>query len=263
MEVPSIVDVQKYEDVQAQIIKNSDVARGSKKHNYLLRGLIYCANCGRAMVGSSGDSKSGRVYYRCTGTKDVGQGKKCDTKQLRAKDVENAVWDDIYDLLSHPESLIQEMENELNGNKKSSEPLQSELNEIENSIIEKQSARGKIIGLMARGKVTEQEAEVVLEELANEMNSLNSRKEFLFEKINNTQNLEGNVINARMVIDAVRDHLNELTEEEKSLLVRTMLQRVEVKSIINTDGKCELLVSFRYHFFHGMELRNSGDAEVR
>jgi len=261
LEVPAIIEQQKYKDTQERITKNSDVARGSKKHNYLLRGLIYCAKCGRALVGSSGDSKSGRVYYRCTGTVENGQGKKCDTKQLRAADAEKAVWEDVYELLSHPEELITEMENELGKNKESSEPLQTELDEVENYIVEKQAARGKVIGLMTRGKLTEQEAEEALEELANELGSLNARKEFLFDKITNAQSFEGNVINVRLVIDAVRDHLDELTEEEKSALVRAMVRRVEVKTILNADGKWDSLVTSTYHFYRSMELRNSGNVE--
>ena len=261
LEVPAIIDYQKYADMQEKIVKNADVARGSKKHNYLLRGLIYCSKCGRALVGSSGDSKSGRVYYRCTGTVEYGQGKKCDTKQLRAADVENAVWEDIYELLSHPEELIEEMEKELGKNKESSEPLQIELAEVENFIIDKQAARGKVIGLMTRGKLTEQEAEEALEELANELGSLNSRKEFLFDKINNAQNFEGNVLNVRLVIDAVRDHLDELTEEEKSALVRAMVRRVEVKTVLNEAGKWDSIVTAQYYFFHGMELSISRNAQ--
>jgi len=261
VEVPAIIETQKYKDTQARIIKNADVARGSKKHNYLLRGLIYCAKCGRALVGSSGDSKSGRVYYRCTGTLDHGQGKKCDTKQLRAADAENSVWNDVYELLAHPEELISEMESELGVNKKTSEPLQSELDDVENIIIEKQAARGKVIGLMTRGKLTEQEAEAALEELANELGSLNSRKEFLFDKITNAQNFEGDVINVRIVIDAVRDHLDELTEEERSMLVKAMVRRVEVETVFTEAGKWDSLVNSEYKFYRSMELSNSTEAE--
>ena len=261
LEVPAIIESQKFKDIQEKIVENADVARGSKKHNYLLRGLIYCANCGRALVGSSGDSKSGRVYYRCTGTIDNGQGKICDTKQLRAYDVEKAVWDDVYELLSNPEELIKEMEEELGKNKESSEPVQSELDEVENLISEKQAARGMIARLMTKGKLTEQEAELALEDLANELGSLNARKEFLFEKIANAQSFEGNVINVRMVIDAVRDHLEELTEEEKSALVRAMVRRVEVKSVMTESGKWDSLVTSQYYFFRSMGLSNSKDAQ--
>lgn len=257
--VPPIISAKDFDKTQVRLIENANVARGRKGHNYLLRGKVFCAHCGRAMVGSSGDSKSGRVYYRCTGTVDTGQGKKCDAKQIRATALEDAVWQDIHELLSHPEGFADLMQKSLEENKENIGPIQTELNEVENAILEKQAARGRILRLVAQDKITEQEAESILGDLSSELSALNSRKEFLFGKLNSVQENEQGFIEARMVFDIVRDHLDELHEEEKSALIKVFVRRINVETVTLENGKRDSIAHPEYNFLRGMELSNSGE----
>ncbi len=55
------------------MIESAAIQRGRKrtKNTYMLTGKIVCGNCGQAMVGESGTSKSGETYhyYKCHGQK--------------------------------------------------------------------------------------------------------------------------------------------------------------------------------------------------
>jgi len=105
VDIPAIIDESIFLRAKALLAGNADAARGLKGRSYILRGLIFCANCGRAMVGSSGHSKKERVYYRCQGTANQGAGKQCRAKLVRAVDIEEAVWGDLVAFIQDPGSL--------------------------------------------------------------------------------------------------------------------------------------------------------------
>lgn len=67
---------------------------------FLLTGKLFCGLCGKPMVGDSGKSKTGTVYYyySCSGHKTRGGAPRtCDKKSERKEAIEKAVLDFIYD----------------------------------------------------------------------------------------------------------------------------------------------------------------------
>ena len=75
--------------------------------DFLLTGKVFCGLCGKPMVGDSGKSRNGSVYYyyNCTGHKSrAGYSRTCGKRPVRKDDLEEAVLDFVYDrCLSGPE----------------------------------------------------------------------------------------------------------------------------------------------------------------
>jgi site-specific DNA recombinase len=115
--VPPIIDVALFETIAEQLEENRLRARASKRGaRYLLQGLLVCACCGYAYYGKP-ISPSARkqhersyAYYRCIGSDAYRFGgvRLYSNKQLRTDLVEEAVWEEVCRLLSHPERLEQE-----------------------------------------------------------------------------------------------------------------------------------------------------------
>jgi site-specific DNA recombinase len=115
--VPAIVDADLFDAVAEQLQENRDHARVQQRGaRYLLQGLITCACCGYAYYGKP-ISPSARkhhersyAYYRCIGSDAYRFGgvRICSNKQLRTDLVDEAVWEEVCRLLSHPERLEQE-----------------------------------------------------------------------------------------------------------------------------------------------------------
>jgi site-specific DNA recombinase len=260
VESPIIIEPSVFQETQKLIIENSDKARGNKGRFYLLRGLIYCGHCGRALVGSSGDSKSGRVYYRCSGTIDQGQGKRCDSKLIRATDVENAIWEDIKELFNHPEQFEQYIDMALEENKKS-ESLDGELAEVENNIQSKHDARSRILSLVSRNIISDHEAESELKNLADDISALEERREFLFGKQNENKLTETEILNTKIIFDILQKHQDTLTDEEKAQIINGIVKRIEVFTVTDENGKRGNRVEVAYRV-GGMGLGNSGDSQM-
>ncbi len=104
---PAIVSEQLFERAQAMVQRNYQLSgRNNRRFQYLLRGLIRCASCGRAVVGTPRHGKPG---YRCSGHLDaelVG-APRCPRRPLYvyAEQLDAAVWAEVARLVQNPDLI--------------------------------------------------------------------------------------------------------------------------------------------------------------
>jgi site-specific DNA recombinase len=120
--VPALVDEALFEAVAEQLRENQQRARiGQRGARYLLQGLLVCACCGYAYYGKA-ISPSARknhprsyAYYRCIGSDAYRFGgvRLCFNKQVRTDLVDEAVWNEVCQLLQDPTRLEQEYRHRL------------------------------------------------------------------------------------------------------------------------------------------------------
>lgn len=94
------VIISRYDWERAQAMKNKTARHiEDTSADFLLTGKIFCGLCGRPMVGDSGKSHSGAVYYyySCTGHKSRGgYSRSCEKKSVRKDKIERLVLDFVY-----------------------------------------------------------------------------------------------------------------------------------------------------------------------
>ena len=109
--VPAIVDNETWDRAQAQLAKNAKLSfRNNTKYNYLLRCLMTCKTCGLAMFGRTYKktaAQSERRYYQCHGKDCILSARPtaCPSRNLKAEDIETAVWDHVTALLADPDRM--------------------------------------------------------------------------------------------------------------------------------------------------------------
>ena len=111
--VPSIIDEGLWDRAQRQLDQNSRHSRrNNKRHDYLLRSLIRCLECGSTY---SGQFQHGRRYYRCTNKHSAIalEGSQCGSRAMKADPIEGSVWTAVTDALRRPEVLVSEYERRL------------------------------------------------------------------------------------------------------------------------------------------------------
>ena len=88
--IPAIIDEDLFERVQQRMELNKQApAKGKAAEEYLLTTKLFCGTCGRLMVGESGKSRTGIMYYyyKCGGAKrHLG----CKRKAIRKQWIERA-----------------------------------------------------------------------------------------------------------------------------------------------------------------------------
>ncbi len=111
--VPAIVDQEAFDRVQAKLARNRAFApRNNTVHPYLLRALVSCGACRLACVGRT--AHQGRyAYYACRGKGHpltIGRDARCPARFAPARQLEDLVWADLCEVLTHPEIISQALE---------------------------------------------------------------------------------------------------------------------------------------------------------
>lgn len=126
--VPATVSVQEWEMANKILEKNAQMSRRNGKEQYLLTGLVKCACCGRVFTGKrrlrtsiSGETLK-TIWYACSSQsssypnssrKQIG----CVQGNISGRILEEAVWSLVYQVLLHPEILIDVLEREFHGDR--------------------------------------------------------------------------------------------------------------------------------------------------
>ncbi|MBA7474085.1 hypothetical protein ES707_09433 [subsurface metagenome] len=118
---PAIIPQELFEAAHKQLQVNRTKATRNVKHKYLLRGHIYCAQCGRAFYGcTTNDRVAGQHSlvrrYQCSGKlRMVVPVYRCKNKSWQGNKLEALVWEQIEHVLDNPEFIITEMEKQSQG----------------------------------------------------------------------------------------------------------------------------------------------------
>jgi len=103
---PAIISQEMFEAAQKQLQVNRAKASRNTKREYLLRGHIFCRQCGRAFYGCVIRD----CRYRCSGRlRMVTPVNRCVNKSWQAENIENLVWQQIERVLDNPELIITEI----------------------------------------------------------------------------------------------------------------------------------------------------------
>jgi site-specific DNA recombinase len=111
--IPAIVDAAMYQRARESLARNVIASPRNTRHEYLLRTLVVCGQCGRKRCcmrqpGPHG----GYFYYVCRGRDsiDTGRSATCRARSVRAKELDALVWSALCEWLARPEMLEREVE---------------------------------------------------------------------------------------------------------------------------------------------------------
>jgi site-specific DNA recombinase len=110
--IPALVSQADFDAVQAKLDLNQQRAsRNNTVHSYLLRALVSCARCQSACTALT--SYSGHGYYRCwRSVQGFGaqSDARCHARYSPADQLDALVWQDLCELLAHPEWIAYALE---------------------------------------------------------------------------------------------------------------------------------------------------------
>jgi site-specific DNA recombinase len=110
--VPAIITAEQFQLTQAKLATHQSFARRHNKvEPYLLRALVSCGQCGLACMARKVQPHN--TYYICTGKCwQVRQrtGAHCSSRFIPARQLDELVWNDLCDLLRHPQIIAQALE---------------------------------------------------------------------------------------------------------------------------------------------------------
>jgi len=114
--VPALVTDEQFALAEERLSSNAHFAKRNTREPGPLQGLVVCRECGYGCYRTSTrTTKRKIVYYRCTGQdnwRHVG-GRVCQSRPIRADELEPLVWGEVRELLEHPELVRTEIDRRL------------------------------------------------------------------------------------------------------------------------------------------------------
>jgi site-specific DNA recombinase len=204
---PAIIPQDQFDAVQLILEKNRKEKRRQVRLDYLLRGFITCAVCGRQF--SPVGSKSYRAYV-CTSKQT--KHTNCRTKMLGAAKAETAVWELVDGLLRDPDALQDMIDRSTKKLTSKTSDVEHDIEAINRTILK---AETEMRNLVARAESATDDAWTLFNERIHskqaELKKLRDRRESLLRK----QYTKPAEIHAADLIERFGVRIDSLTFQER------------------------------------------------
>lgn len=177
MQIPSIIDKDTFSRVQEKLTRNRVLKVRQTKNDYLLQGILFCANCGKKIVLHHANTGHGRCYdwYKCVSAR---RNASCGARFMRPEITDELVWNAIQEICTDETTL----KNYINQDSKDDTP---EITKKLEKITEKQNV---ILSWFDSGLISDEKATEKLKSLKTQEQNLknrlkNTKKPVDYEKI--------------------------------------------------------------------------------
>jgi len=219
---PPIIDEASWRRAQEKRERNRREVRG--RSDYLLSGMIFCGKCGSSMIGTSEGRKGSWRGYRCCGRASFGKSF-CDARSVNKERVEEAVLEEVKEVLLHPEHVMEVLE----GTKTKADEVASKLRaELEEKERELENLRGRLSrwydafesGLLDVSQVSERVAK-----LREDIASVEAERDRLSEELKGSQLPPPSYEQVRRWLEEIGRYME---SGQKRALLRSLNTRVTV-----------------------------------
>ena len=235
----AIVESGTWKKTQQLLLQNSRNGGASENNSLqpvLLRGLLYCSNCGHQMGHTYTAKKQVKYrYYACN--KVLKQGRQsCISKRVPAQQIEQFIIDQIQDLTQDQQLFLQALEQANLQAGSRSEQLRSESSLLSKKISQTNRNMNTLL------KSSDTDSSEVLRHLNNESQQAEARQREIENKL---QKLPTKQIDGKDAMEAFQDFdpiWNALSPKKQARVLQLMIERIEYDS---TEGKQR--ISITYH----------------
>jgi len=215
--------------------------RTSDKHFHLLKGILHCGYCQRAMIpnasGKKGDDGKPYRYYTCSRAHRLGVGAGCPIRHVSANALESAVITFIGECSQHHTILQAAEESSRLRAKASRKPLRAELDAAQHSLSEVTRKLRNCAEAIAVGGL-----DAMAEEIRDQAASLRTEKQhWLVECERLRQDLSASdqdqldAVRLRQSLEKFSEVLPTLSQDEQRNLVTLFIANIELRQAANAE----------------------------
>jgi site-specific DNA recombinase len=231
--VPALVGEEEQREVRERLSHNKILSPRNVRHDYLLRTLVVCGQCGLRMA-------SGRMtssyhpyeyhYYACEhrAPVDTGRPERCTARRVRAPELDAVVWKALCDWLQQPQMLLKEVET-WQMSRQNSQAAQQQAARLEASCRHLQGQIDRLIDAYQQGAIGVEELKARRERLEASLQATRARVEHLEVQHADGARLERLSADIAAFAAAIRDGLETLDFAGRQRLVRLLVERVIVQ----------------------------------
>ena len=233
IQVPAIIDEVLFDTVEQQLEQNRKRARTRKRGaRHLLQGLLVCNCCRYAYYGKPVCNKRGEkvdryVYYRCIGTDAYRFGGKriCQNKPVRSDMLETVVWEEVKQLLSHPDYLMREYARRANSlssvSKEDKIALDSQVKRL-------QKGMNRLIDSYTEGYFNKSEFEPRTSHMRQKLVSIRQQQEKIIDAEQLKHDLQVGINSINEFSSAIEYNCKHISWENKRTIIRALVKQIEI-----------------------------------
>lgn len=220
IEIPAIIDLDTWQRASNQLEKAKRAYKKGAKKQYLLSGLLRCAECGGTLFGRS-SSKNGNVlnkYYCCVNKYNYNKDKedRCKSKLYKADELEAAVWNTIKDRLLNEKEIKKILdEKESFSHKDNDEKILKRL------LIQKEEEKERLLTIYQKGIIDETELKNRLKNIAKAIENILCE----LRQISILKNNDGK-IQKDDIIDKLDSYLESQNTSNKNKLLHIIIKEI-------------------------------------
>jgi site-specific DNA recombinase len=222
--VPALVDAAVFDAAQPQLQDNRLHARIALKGSRSLRqGLIVCARCGSAYYGRTNDARN--ASYRCSASDAYRWGgtRLCGNAEIRRDVVDQAVWQEVCQVLQEPRRLADAYRRRL-----LSVPSPAEREQVETQLRKLQRGIARLIDSYAEGLVEKAEFEPRVLRLRERVQQLEAEAQRFQDEAEVERELRVLVGRVEQFATQVHLGLQQADWPARRESIRTVVKRVEM-----------------------------------
>jgi site-specific DNA recombinase len=163
-----LVDPETWERAQQATIANRNLSKRGSDHDYLLRGLVRCGNCGRAFVGAL--NTAGAPKYRCSSNagRAARNPSRCPAGQVDGKRLETTIGGEVKAFVADPSSYIEAAQAQHRAWSADAARIEADQRAYTAELAGKERERERVLDLFRRGRITSAECDRDLDKVAAE-----------------------------------------------------------------------------------------------
>jgi len=229
--VVPLVDAELWAAANAQLSLNrrQSFGRTNPESHYLLRGLIRCENCGRHYVGQPA-TKSNRIrLYRCNGAQPSAELQapgRCSGRSLPADALESRVWQKVSDVVRNPGPTLEELQARATANRRTTGNVEERIRPIRDALAATEQARGRVLELTRRGRLSIDEADAELVLIGDEAQELQRQLAMLSEQSHLSDLSARSFEGVEALLSQIAEELDDIEQRRDHAARRYIVERL-------------------------------------
>jgi site-specific DNA recombinase len=258
--IPALVAQEAFDHMQAKLVLNKQRAsRNNKAHPYLLRALVSCGGCQSACIART--TTHGHSYYmcRCAVQPMYSQhDQRCEARYSPADQLDAIVWQDLCDLVAHPEWIAYALARAHGGHWLPQE-LQSRRDALHKASVNLSNQLDRLTEAYLQEVIPLAEYQRRRHDLEQKQQALKTQQTQLEAQADRQGEIAGMMPSIEAFCQRIRTGLAEATFEQKRTLVELLIDRVlvangdiEIRYVIPTAprGETSRFCQLRKDYFH-------------
>jgi site-specific DNA recombinase len=232
-QVPALVDAATWQAAQDALTRNRRLSKKNAKHDYWLRGLIRCGECGLSYVGGC---DGGTRRYRCVrhSGMQVNHRGPCRSKAVRADWIEAAVWEECRAFILNPGDALAQAQRKLRERLSEAAGFEDRRKRLMGDLAGKEAERERVLTLFRRGTISAEEAEAQLDAVAHEAGQIRELLESMRAQAALIEAQEAELTDSAALLTRLHGELEEIDRTDDWTRRRQIIERYVRQIVVHT-----------------------------